>query len=138
MTVPRKKYQAHETVNNLNIRSVVVFTNSVGNVKCKRTEFGGTEEKNVTGQSLVQLAEDFPFEIFSASTITSIIIRLACNFSPVTINSEIMDIVLRRVVPQVTNMLITNTAVRYRRPNNYVIRKRKTIQLSMSTPWRHK
>ena len=79
--------------------SAVVFTNSGGNVKFNRGELGGTEEKNIKGQSLVQLAEDFPLEIFSASTIMSITIRLACKFSPVTINSEIMDMVLRRAVP---------------------------------------
>jgi len=114
-----------------------VFTNSGGNVKFSRAELGGTEEKYVTGHSLVQLAEDFPFEIFSASSITSITIRLACKFSPVTINSEIMNMVLGPVVAQITKLVITNTAVRYIRPDNYIIRKRKTLELSMSTPWRH-
>jgi hypothetical protein len=117
--------------------SPVVFTNSGGNVKFNRAELGRNEEKNITVQSLVQLAEDFPLQIFSASTITSITIRLACKFSPVTINSEIMDMVLRRVVPRVMKLAKTNTAVRYIGPNNYIIRKRKTIELSMSMPWRH-
>jgi hypothetical protein len=77
---------------------VVLFTNSGGNVQFNRTELG-TEEKNTTVQSLVQLAEDFPLDIFSGSIITSITIRLACTFSPVTINSEIMDMMLGRVAP---------------------------------------
>jgi len=50
--------------------STVVFTNSGGNVKFNRAELGVTEEKNITVQSLVQLAGDFPLEIFSDSTIS--------------------------------------------------------------------
>lgn len=64
-------------------------------------------------RSLVQLAEDFPLEIFSGSIITSITIRLAYTFSPVTINSEIMDMVHGRVVPHVMKLVKTNRAVRY-------------------------